>query len=108
VIERGVVLSRGSVLSLDRDLLPVLEARTGQNSPADGTGKTGIGKLADEPTSHHSLEEVERGHILRVLESTGGIIDGARGAAHVLKLHPSTLRARMKKLRIERPPATKC
>jgi transcriptional regulator with GAF, ATPase, and Fis domain len=38
-----------------------------------------------------------------VLESTDGIIDGPTGAAQILALHPSTLRARMKKLKIQRP-----
>jgi formate hydrogenlyase transcriptional activator len=108
VIERGVVLSRGSVLSLDRDLLPLLEARTSPNAAADNAGKPqgkspSLGKAPVQEMAHNSLEAVERGHIQRVLDSTGGIIDGPRGAAHVLKLHPSTLRARMKKLRIHRP-----
>jgi formate hydrogenlyase transcriptional activator len=96
VIERGAVLSLGSVLSLDRDLLPSLETRT-SNSVASK-------KPQAQMAGPHSLEEVERVHILRVLESTAGVIDGPAGAAQLLKLHPSTLRARMKKLRIERSP----
>jgi formate hydrogenlyase transcriptional activator len=105
VIERGVVLSRGSVLSLDHDLLPVLDA---PNPAADYVGKADSGSAARamtpvQPTNLHSLEEIERAHILRVLESTNWIIDGSKGAAHVLRLHHSTLRARMKKLHIERP-----
>ncbi len=47
-----------------------------------------------------SLEEVEREHILRVLGSTHGIIQGPRGAARILRLHPNTLRSRMERLGI--------
>jgi transcriptional regulator with GAF, ATPase, and Fis domain len=44
------------------------------------------------------LEEVEREHIRRALEAARWRINGPKGAAAVLKLHPSTLRFRMKKL----------
>jgi transcriptional regulator with GAF, ATPase, and Fis domain len=43
---------------------------------------------------------MERQHILEVLERTKGIVSGARGAAIMLGLRPSTLRSRMKKLGI--------
>ena len=49
-----------------------------------------------------SLEEVERAHILRVLKDAGWRIEGERGAAHVLGLNPSTLRARLRKLGIRK------
>ena len=49
-----------------------------------------------------SLEQVEKRHILDVLAQTDWVIEGARGAAKILDLHPNTLRSRMKKLRIER------
>ena len=45
-----------------------------------------------------TLDEAEREHILRALEATGWRIEGPNGAAAMLKLHPSTLRFRMKKL----------
>jgi transcriptional regulator with GAF, ATPase, and Fis domain len=45
-----------------------------------------------------SLDEAEREHILRALETTGWRIEGPKGAAAMLKIHPSTLRFRMKKL----------
>ena len=50
-----------------------------------------------------SLEEVERRHIRKVLERTGGVVKGEHGAAAILGLHGSTLRHRMKKLGIDRP-----
>lgn len=49
------------------------------------------------------LEEIERQHILAVLKHTEWRIKGEGGAAEILELHPSTLRARMKKLGIMRP-----
>ncbi|MGA9477951.1 MAG: helix-turn-helix domain-containing protein, partial [Desulfobacterales bacterium] len=49
------------------------------------------------------LAAAEREHILRVLQKTGWRINGPSGAATILKLHPSTLRFRIKKLGIRRP-----
>jgi transcriptional regulator with GAF, ATPase, and Fis domain len=46
------------------------------------------------------LEDIERNHILRMLEQTKWAIEGKKGAANILGLHPSTLRARMRKLGI--------
>jgi formate hydrogenlyase transcriptional activator len=50
----------------------------------------------------HSLEQVEKRHILEVLTKTKWVIEGANGAAIILKLHPNTLRSRMKKLGLDR------
>ncbi|PYX06698.1 MAG: hypothetical protein DMG85_12755 [Acidobacteria bacterium] len=111
VIERAVVLSRGPVLKLGRDLLPV--------SPGDAAfgdeAVTAIGingDHAENTAGYSSLEEVEKRHIMDVLRQTEWIIEGPRGAAKILALHPNTLRSRMKKLGIERisidaSPATK-
>ena len=49
------------------------------------------------------LEDLDRDHILRTLHRTAWQINGARGAAALLGLHPSTLRSRMKRLGIKRP-----
>jgi transcriptional regulator with GAF, ATPase, and Fis domain len=49
-----------------------------------------------------TLQAVERNYILTVLQQTSWIINGPRGAARVLELHPTTLRNRMKKLGITR------
>jgi formate hydrogenlyase transcriptional activator len=94
VIERAVVLSPSSILRLGRDLLPV----TGEAAERDVTSASGV--AAGSP---NTLENVERSHILQVLQETGGVIEGPRGAARILNLHPNTLRSRMKKLGIERP-----
>ena len=59
------------------------------------------GNSNDEPLK--DLATAEREHILRVLQETGWRIEGPSGAASILKLHPSTLRFRIKKLGIRRP-----
>jgi len=48
-----------------------------------------------------TLDEAERNHILAALQLTDGVIDGPKGAAKVLNIHPNTLRHRMKKLSIQ-------
>ena len=47
-----------------------------------------------------ALDEVMAAHILRVLDRCGGRVEGPHGAARQLRIHPSTLRKRMKKLNI--------
>ena len=54
-------------------------------------------------SKERTVKEMERQHILKVLSDTGWRIEGKKGAALILGLHPSTLRARMHKLGIVRP-----
>jgi formate hydrogenlyase transcriptional activator len=49
-----------------------------------------------------ALTELERDHILQVLLEAGWRIEGKNGAAALLGLNPSTLRARMRKYGIRR------
>lgn len=86
VIERAAILSPGPIINIVDTLGP---------SPAETTGET--------PPSGATLEEVERRHIQQVLKSTGWVIEGPKGAAAILGLHPSTLRFRIQKLGIKRP-----
>ncbi len=84
VIERSIITSPNSKLHVPDDLI------TGQ-------------KLSSvEPGSRISLDEVQRLHILAILEKTGGKLEGPDGAAAILQLKPSTLRHRMKKLGVKR------
>jgi transcriptional regulator with GAF, ATPase, and Fis domain len=55
-----------------------------------------------DPRPFDTLEDVERAHIRRVLEGSRWVIEGERGAAQILGLNPSTLRGRLRKLRIQR------
>jgi len=82
VIERAVILCPGAVLHLVDELDISF-------SPSSSTART--------------LEEIDRNQILKILSETKWRIDGRDGAAAILGLHPSTLRARMHKLKIFRP-----
>jgi formate hydrogenlyase transcriptional activator len=82
VIERAVILCPGPVLQL-ADKLEI------SSPPLSCTVRT--------------LEETERSQIVKTLSETLWRIEGKDGAAAILGLHPSTLRARMHKLGIRRP-----
>jgi PAS domain S-box-containing protein len=86
VIERAVIISSDAVLRLPEPLVQVT------------TGPAADNRVSNESTPVSSLNEAEREHILRALDATGWRINGPNGAAAMLKLHPSTLRFRMKKL----------
>ena len=49
-----------------------------------------------------TLEQVEREHIIKILELTSGRVSGEKGAAKILGMNPHTLFSRMKKLGIGR------
>jgi formate hydrogenlyase transcriptional activator len=57
---------------------------------------------SSEPGVTHNLEDMERGHIVAVLERAGWRVAGKGGAAEVLGLKRSTLYSKMKKLGISR------
>jgi formate hydrogenlyase transcriptional activator len=57
----------------------------------------------DASLSALSLETVERRHIESVLASTGWVVEGPKGAAAMLRVNPSTLRSRMRRMGIRRP-----
>jgi len=92
VIERGVVFSKSSILTLGSDLLPI-----------EGSDTSVEQESIAETNDSDSLEEIQRQHILRVLGRTGWVISGPRGAGAILDLHPNTLRSLMNRLRIRRP-----
>ncbi|MCM2264140.1 MAG: sigma 54-interacting transcriptional regulator [Desulfuromonadales bacterium] len=84
VIERAVITSQGSALQvLDRfEAFPKAGAQAGQDVK--------------------NIAELEREHIRQVLQTTGWRVEGPKGAAVLLGLNPSTLRARMRKYGIRR------
>ena len=57
----------------------------------------------DQMTVSEALEDLEREHIRRTLESAGWRVRGTGGAGERLGLKPSTLETRMAKLGIKRP-----
>lgn len=85
LIERSVTLSRGSVLEV-----PIEELKN-------------AGPLTNGSNGASALENVEREHILRVLQDSGWVIAGPTGAAARLGLKRTTLNSRIKKLGIARP-----
>jgi formate hydrogenlyase transcriptional activator len=101
VVERAVVLSRGPILKLGTDLLPAASPAMASTDEVAGLGLDHH-QLHDTIGDPSSLEQVERRHIHSVLQKTDWVIEGERGAAKILDLHPNTLRSRMKKLGIER------
>jgi formate hydrogenlyase transcriptional activator len=82
VIERAVILSQGTVLTV---------ARSEFESPVP---------VGSSPVT---LEDAERDHILRALEQTGWVIGGAGGAAARLGLKRTSLVSTMRRLGIVRP-----
>ncbi len=83
VIERAVVIEQGPIIRIDKSVFGMDDDLQSSNS--------------------ERLEDMERSHILRVLEKTDWVVEGKRGAALVLGLDPGTLRFRMKKLGINKP-----
>ena len=111
VIERAVILTRGPVLRLDPALIPKsiairqlaatvpAAATTRCAGPASHGTRTDPAPPADTPAP--TLDELTRNHIVAVLKSCGGVIEGPKGAARSLGLRPSTLRSRIAKLGVD-------
>ncbi|MGA2416943.1 MAG: sigma 54-interacting transcriptional regulator [Candidatus Sulfotelmatobacter sp.] len=100
VIERAVVLSVGPTLRLDRDLMPIATSTKGMEAPETDAPEHPQADL-ESPKPLLTLDEVDRNHILAALQHTSGVVDGPKGAAKILNLHPNTLRHRMDKLGIK-------
>jgi formate hydrogenlyase transcriptional activator len=100
IIERAVVLSVDPTLRLDRDLMPVAASAKGIEAPETDAREDRQADL-ESPKLLLTLDEVDRNHILAALQRTSGVVDGPKGAAKILNLHPNTLRHRMDKLGIK-------
>src|SRR6267154_3622679 len=98
VIERAVILSKGSMLNVSLAGLES-DAPRATHAPAKST-----------QSEHENLQDVlnntEQNEILRALEASNGIIAGPSGAAVRLGVKRSTLQLRMQKLgiRLSRTP----
>ncbi len=82
VIERAVILARPPVVDIEPQFLMT---------------------ATPPPDPSPNLTEMERRHIVQVLETTRWRIYGPQGAASRLGMNPSTLRSRLKKLGVRRP-----
>lgn len=87
IIERAVIISSGDSL-----IIPNLQPAHAESSV-----------VIQDNVNLQPLENIQRRHILRVLNSTKWRIRGNRGAAEILGLKPTTLEFRMKKLQISNP-----
>ena len=96
VIERAVILSSGPELVAIPDLAP---PQANATSPVVGER---MATLTPEATDTMALDDMERRHIVTVLQKSGWRIEGPNGAARLLDVNPSTLRSRIKKLGIQR------
>ena len=84
IIERAAILSPDEPLEVSENLISApVESQAG-----------GIGALR--------LEDIERDHIIRILNQTSWQVHGEKGAAKVLGINPNTLRTRMSKLGIRK------
>jgi formate hydrogenlyase transcriptional activator len=100
VIERALVLSHGGVLDAAQGLAPAHAAPSTNDLPTPAAGSpVSVGRAA---SATGRLDDVERAHIAATLDQTGWVIEGQRGAARILDMHPNTLRSRMKRLGLER------
>ena len=86
VIERAVILTKGPVLRVSLSDLKSKPSET--NGYSNGAA---------------TLQEIERRHILSILEQTNWVFAGPNGAAAKLGLKRPTLQFRMQKLGISRP-----
>lgn len=93
LLERAVILANGPALELDERLLTNEAVETKASESA----------ATFSPRRPATLGDLERNHIETVLKQTNWIIEGDRGAARILDLHPNTLRSRLKKLGLSRP-----
>jgi transcriptional regulator with GAF, ATPase, and Fis domain len=93
VMDRAVLVGQGRELNV--------RAALGQNTRS---GPTPPARNADAvlPATIEPLEVVMRRHIEAALRETHGRVEGPHGAARLLLINPHTLRARMRKLKIDR------
>lgn len=105
ILERAVILSNGPTLEIDPEVFASTTAARSAKAPLMPAGSESNRQPAASTGPAPPLESLEsntRNHILAALEQSGWVIDGPRGAAKILGLHPNTLRSRMKKLGIVR------
>lgn len=98
VIERAAIISQDSKLHLIDSLESFSIEAESPIQPSEFTSEY-FGNAAGTET----LEESEYNLIVRTLKRVHWRLEGQGGAAELLKVNPSTLRSRMKKLGISRP-----
>ena len=100
LVERASLLSDGAVIKLPTDFCSRKSASSSSALPSRDPEPESVALKGTRDSGR--LEDIERQHILQVLESTHWRLSGPSGASEILGLHPNTLRHRMKKLAIHR------
>jgi formate hydrogenlyase transcriptional activator len=105
LVERAVIRSDNGVFPNPLSASEVsigssLQPDTDLPSIAGSDGRAESGAMFKEESAE-SLDNVQRRHILRVLERTSWVISGPNGAGAILDLHPNTLRSLMDRLGIQ-------
>jgi transcriptional regulator with GAF, ATPase, and Fis domain len=98
VIDRACLLGQGSRLDVRRALGGPNPLAPTAPAPAPMPATA----VASSAAAIEPLDVAMRAHIERALAATFGRVDGPHGAARVLRINPHTLRARMRKLGIDR------
>jgi hydrogenase-4 transcriptional activator len=93
VMDRAVLIGQGRELNVRAALGQ--HTRTPNPTPVSAAGSI-------RPVTIEPLEVVMRRHIEAALRETHGRVEGPHGAARLLQVNPHTLRARMRKLSIDR------
>ena len=93
VIERSVIVSKGNRLRLD------LDASGGERHPLQ---QTAAGDEQNHILTETELREIERKNIEAAMRHCAGRIYGPQGAANLLGLPPTTLSARINKMKIKK------
>ncbi len=95
VMDRAVLVGQGRTLSIP--------AALGQNQMPQMATSSPVAHVTDAPTPGRiePLDVVMKRHIEAALRDAHGRVEGPHGAARVLRINPHTLRARMRKLRID-------
>jgi transcriptional regulator with GAF, ATPase, and Fis domain len=98
VIDRAAILGNGATLEF-ATALGLAEPRDPYRKPhPSGAGASSSPLRAGQISS---LSDAMRTHIEAALHATRGRVEGPRGAARLLEINPHTLRARMRKLKID-------
>ena len=97
VLERAVILGQGVAL----DLETALGAAAPNPQRAAGSGAQKPLQRLHETSEVASLDAAISAHLQRALRASGGRVDGAQGAARLLGVNTSTLRAKLRKHRID-------
>jgi transcriptional regulator with GAF, ATPase, and Fis domain len=99
VIERAAILGAGRTLQIAAALGSAVPSRT-TAAIAESITSVSINPPESQVRSVTTLENEMRRAIEHALQAAGGRVEGAQGAASLLRINPHTLRARMRKLRI--------